>query len=62
MPTVLAEATAHRDYHIGTEHLLAALFRAEDQVAAQALAMLGAGESQVRDAMTAVLAETGPEG
>jgi hypothetical protein len=58
---VLAEATAHCDYHIGTDHLLLALFRADDQVAVQTLARLGAGESQVRDAMTAVLAETGPD-
>src|SRR5271169_2167164 len=58
---VLAEAAARRDYHIGTQHLLLALFHAYDQAAAQALARLGAGESQVREAMTAVLAETGPE-
>ena len=58
---VLAEAAARCDYHIGTQHLLLALFRADDQAAAQALARLGAGESQVREAMTAVLAETGPE-
>ncbi|HJY04202.1 MAG TPA: Clp protease N-terminal domain-containing protein, partial [Streptosporangiaceae bacterium] len=47
--------------YIGTQHLLLALFRADDQAAAQALAGLGAGESHVREAMTAVLAETGPE-
>lgn len=58
---VLAEAAARCDYRIGTQHLLLALFYADDQAAAQALARLGAGESQVREAMTAVLAETGPE-
>ena len=58
---VLAEAAARCDYHIGTQHLLLALFHADDQAAAQALARLGAGESQVREAMTAVLAGTGPE-
>lgn len=61
IPAVLAEATAHCDYRIGTEHLLLALFRADDQAAAQTLARLGAGESQVREAMTAVLTETGPD-
>ena len=34
---------------------------AAQQAAARALARLGAGESQVREAMTAVLAETGPD-
>jgi hypothetical protein len=34
---VLAEAAAHCDYHIGTDHLLLALFRADDQTAAQVL-------------------------
>jgi ATP-dependent Clp protease ATP-binding subunit ClpA len=56
-----AEAAAHRDYRIGTDHLLLALFRADDQTAGQALAHLGAGESQVRDAITALQAESGPE-
>ena len=32
-----------------------------DQTAGQALAHLGAGESQVRDAITALQAESGPE-
>ncbi len=58
---VLAEAAAHCDYHIGTSHLLLALFRADDQTAAQALARLGAGESQVRSAITALQAESGPK-
>ena len=61
IPAVLAEAAAHCDYRIGTEHLLLALFHADDQAAAQTLARLGTGESQVREAMTAVLAETGPD-
>jgi ATP-dependent Clp protease ATP-binding subunit ClpA len=61
IPAALAEAAAHCDYRIGTQHLLLALFRADDQAAAQALARLGAGESQVRDAVTAVIAETGPD-
>jgi ATP-dependent Clp protease ATP-binding subunit ClpA len=56
-----AEATAHCDYRIGTDHLLLALFRADDQTAGQALAHLGAGESQVRDAITALQAESGTE-
>ncbi len=57
----LAEAAAHCDYHIGTSHLLFALFRADDQTAAHALARLGAGESQVRSAITALQAESGPK-
>jgi ATP-dependent Clp protease ATP-binding subunit ClpC len=61
IPAVLVQAAAHCDYHIGTQHLLLALFHADDQAAAQMLARLGAGESQVRKAMTAVLAGTGPE-
>ena len=32
---VLAEAAAHCDYRIGTDHLLLALFRADDQTAAR---------------------------
>jgi ATP-dependent Clp protease ATP-binding subunit ClpA len=60
-PAVLAEASARCDYHIGTQHLLLALFQADDQAAARMLARLGAGESQVRDALTAVLAESGPD-
>jgi ATP-dependent Clp protease ATP-binding subunit ClpC len=56
-----AEAAAHCDYRIGTDHLLLALFRADDQSAAQALTRLGAGESQVRSAITALQAESGPE-
>jgi ATP-dependent Clp protease ATP-binding subunit ClpC len=56
-----AEAAAHCDYRIGTDHLLLALFRADDQTAGQALTRLGAGESQVRDAVAALQAESGPE-
>ncbi len=58
---VLGEAAAHCADYIGTEHLLLALFRADDQTAAQALARLGAGESQARSAITALLAESGRE-
>ena len=57
----MAEAAAHCDYRIGTDHLLLALFRADDQAAAQALTRLGAGESQVRGAVSALRAESGPE-
>jgi ATP-dependent Clp protease ATP-binding subunit ClpA len=56
-----AEAAAHCDYRIGTSHLLLAVFRADDQTAAHALARLGAEESQVRGAITALQAESGPE-
>jgi ATP-dependent Clp protease ATP-binding subunit ClpA len=56
-----AEAAAHCDYRIGTSHLLLAVFRADDQTAAHALARLGAGESQVRGAITALQAESGPK-
>jgi hypothetical protein len=56
-----AEAAAHCDYRIGTGHLLLALFRADDQSVAQALTRLGAGEGQVRVAVTALRAESGPE-
>jgi ATP-dependent Clp protease ATP-binding subunit ClpC len=58
---VLAQAAAHCDHRIGTGHLLLALFGADDQAAAQALTRLGAGESQVRAALTALQAESGPE-
>jgi ATP-dependent Clp protease ATP-binding subunit ClpA len=54
MPRAVGEAVAcGRDY-IGTEHILLALFRAGDDTAAQALASLGAGEREVRGAITAV--------
>jgi ATP-dependent Clp protease ATP-binding subunit ClpA len=43
---VAAEAAAHCDYRIGTDHLLLALFRADDQRAAQALTRLGAGKAR----------------
>ena len=56
-----AEAAAYCDYRIGTDRLLLALFRADDQTAAQALTRLGAGESQVRSAITALQAESGQE-
>ena len=56
---VLDEVVARDDDYAGTEHLLLALFCADDKTAAQTLARLGAGESQVRGAVTAVLAESG---
>lgn len=61
IPAVLAEAAAHCDARIATWHLLLALYRTEDQAAAQVLARLGAGESDVRAATDAVLADTAPE-
>ncbi len=61
IPAAAAEAAARCDDHIGTGHLLLALFRADDAAAAQVLAELGAGESQVRGAITALLDESGPE-
>jgi hypothetical protein len=54
-----ARRDGHR--HWGPGHLLLALFRADDQAAAQALARLGAEESRVRDAVGALLAESGHE-
>jgi ATP-dependent Clp protease ATP-binding subunit ClpC len=60
MPRAVGEAVAcGRDY-IGTEHILLALFRAGDDTAAQALASLGAGEREVRGAITAVTGQPGP--
>jgi hypothetical protein len=61
LPFTSPACGAHCDYHIGTSHLLPAPFRADDQTAAQALARLGAGESQVRNAITALQAESGPK-
>ena len=61
IPAVVAEAAARCDDHIGTGHLLLALFRADDRTAAQVLARLGAGETEARGAITALLAESGPE-
>jgi hypothetical protein len=59
MPRALGEMVAHGDDRIGTEHILLALFHVGDDTAAQALASLGAGESEVRGAVTALLAEAG---
>jgi ATP-dependent Clp protease ATP-binding subunit ClpA len=61
IPAALAEAAAHCDEHIGTRHLLLALYRADDQGPAQVLTRLGAGESEVRAAIDAILADAGPE-
>jgi len=60
MPRAVGEAVAHGHDYIGTEHILLALFRAGDDTAAQALASLGAGEREVRDAITALRGEPGP--
>ena len=57
MPRAVGEAVAHGHDYIGTEHILLALFRAGDDTAAQALASLGAGEREVRDAITELLGE-----
>jgi prophage maintenance system killer protein len=54
MPHAVGEAVAHGHDYIGTEHILLALFHAEDDTAARALAGLGAGEREVRGAITAV--------
>jgi len=56
-----SEAAAHCDDHIGTDHLLLALFRADDPAAAQVLARLGAEEGPVRITIAALRAETGEE-
>jgi ATP-dependent Clp protease ATP-binding subunit ClpA len=56
----LGEALGRGHRYIDTEDLLLALYREADGAAAQALARLGAGESQVRGAVTALLAESGP--
>ncbi len=56
---VLDEVVTHDDDYVGTDHLLLALFRADDTTAAQVLARVGAGESQVREAIAAERAESG---
>ncbi len=58
---VLDEAVAHGDDHIGTEHFLLALLCHRDAPVVQALASLGAEENEVRAAITAQRAESGPE-
>jgi Clp amino terminal domain, pathogenicity island component len=60
-PVVLDEAVAHGDDYIGTQHFLLALYSDSDTAAAQALARLSAGESEVRSVIAALLAESGPE-
>ena len=60
MPRAVGEAVAHGHDYLGTEHILLALFRAGDDTAAQALASLGAGEREARDAITAITGEPGP--
>jgi prophage maintenance system killer protein len=60
MPRAVGEAVADGRDYIGTEHILLALFHAGDDTAAQALASLGAGEREVRGAITAVTGDRGP--
>lgn len=60
MPHAVGEAVAHGHDYIGTEHILLALFHAEDDTAARALAGLGAAEREVRGAITAVTGLPGP--
>jgi ATP-dependent Clp protease ATP-binding subunit ClpA len=62
VPRALGEAVAHGHDYIGTEHILLALFHAGDETAARTLASLGAGESDIRGAVTALLAENGQIG
>jgi Clp amino terminal domain, pathogenicity island component len=58
---VLDEAVAHGDSYIGTEHFLLGLLCRRDAPVVQALASLGAEEDEVRAAITAQRAESGPE-
>jgi hypothetical protein len=58
---VLDEAVARGDNYIGTEHFLLALYCRGDAAMVRALASLGAEESQVRAAVSAQRAESGPE-
>jgi ATP-dependent Clp protease ATP-binding subunit ClpC len=58
---VLDEAVAHGDDYIGTEHFLLGLFCHGDAAVIQALASLGAEENEIRAAITAQRAESGPE-
>ena len=59
---MLDEAVAHGDNYIGTEHfLLGPLLPTATRPPLQALARLGAEENEVRTAITAQLAESGPE-
>jgi Clp amino terminal domain, pathogenicity island component len=55
---VLGQVVAHGLYYIGTEQLLLALVRAGGPTA-QALARLGAGESEIRGAITSLRVEAG---
>jgi ATP-dependent Clp protease ATP-binding subunit ClpC len=58
---VLDEALARGDDDLGTGHVLLALFSDSDAAAARALTRLGAGETQVRTVLAALVAESGPE-
>lgn len=55
MPRALAEAVIHGHDYIGTEHILLALFHVADDTAAQALARLGAAESEIRSSAATAL-------
>ena len=59
MPRAVGEAVAHGHDYIGTEHILLGLFHAGDETAARALTSLGAGEREVRAAITAVTGDPG---
>ena len=59
MPRAVGEAVAHGHDYIGTEHILLGLFHAGDDTAARALISLGAGEREVRAAITAVTGDPG---
>ena len=58
---VLDEAVAHGDNYIGTEHFLLGLLCHRDTPVVHALASLGAEENEVRAAITAQRAGSGPE-
>jgi ATP-dependent Clp protease ATP-binding subunit ClpC len=60
MPRAAGEAVIHGHDYIGTEHILLALFHVPDDTAAQVLATLGAGESEIRGALPAMLPKIGP--
>jgi prophage maintenance system killer protein len=60
MPRAVGEAVARGHDYIGSEHILLGLFHAGDDSAARVLTSLGAGEREVRAAVTAVTGDPGP--
>jgi ATP-dependent Clp protease ATP-binding subunit ClpC len=54
----LREALSHGHNYIGTEHLLLAVARENDGVAAQVLLGLGVGSEAIRDAVESTLGQT----